>query len=67
MRSQPTCRTCRTESTTFDIFSNVPLSLPEPTQQSLSIIVYRIPNRIKDILQNKTVKDDQGRITLQGF
>ena len=33
----------------------------------MSIIVYRIPNRIKDILQNKTVKDDQGRITLQGF
>ena len=32
MRSSLTCRHCRTESTTFDIFSNIPLSLPEPSQ-----------------------------------
>ena len=43
------------------------LSLPEPTQQTVSIIVYRVNNRIKDILHNKVVKDDQGRVTLQGF
>ena len=31
MRSTLTCQVCRTESSTFDIFSNVPLSLPEPS------------------------------------
>ena len=50
MRSTVSCRSCKTESTTFDIFSNIPLSLPEPTQQTISIIVYRVPNRLKDIL-----------------
>ena len=29
--------------------------------------MYRMPNRVKDILQNKTVKDENGNITLQGF
>ena len=33
----------------------------------VSIIVYRVNNRIKDILHDKVVKDDQGRVTLQGF
>ena len=66
-RSSLQCRTCKTESTTFDIFSNVPLSLPEPTQQTLSIIVHRIPNRLKDILNNKIVKDDDGNVSLAGF
>ena len=31
MRSTISCRQCNTASTTFDIFSNVPLSLPEPS------------------------------------
>ena len=66
-RSSLQCRTCKTESTTFDIFSNVPLSLPEPSQQTLSVIVYRIPNRIKDILNGKVVKDEDGNVSLAGF
>ena len=32
MRSQISCMQCRASSTTYDIFSNVALSLPEPTQ-----------------------------------
>ena len=67
MKSTISCRSCRTDSTTFDIFSNTPLSLPEPTQQTVSIIVYRVPNRTKDILHQKIVKDDAGNVTLQGF
>ena len=67
MRSSIKCVKCSTESTTFDIFSNVPVSLPEPTKTTVSVIVYRVPNRIKDILHNKIVKNDQGMITLQGF
>lgn len=67
MRSSLTCRTCKTESTTFDIFSNIPVSLPEPSQTTVSIIVYRVTNRVKDILHNKIMKDENGMITLQGF
>ena len=62
MRSSLTCRNCRTESTTYDIFSNIPLSLPEPSQQTISILVYRVPNRVKDILNNKTTRDENGRV-----
>jgi ubiquitin C-terminal hydrolase len=65
MRSSLTCKTCKLESTTFDTFSHLPISLPEPTQQTLSIIIYRIPNRIKDILNNRTVRDEAGNLTLQ--
>ena len=58
MRSSLTCKKCKLESTTFDIFSHLPISLPEPTQQTLSIIVYRIPNKIKDILNNRIQRDE---------
>ena len=64
MRSTIHCKACKTESSTFDIFSNVPISLPEPSQQSVSIIVYRVPNRVKDILQNKVTTDENGNVTL---
>jgi len=53
MRSKLTCRVCSTESTTFDIFSNIPMSLPEPTSVTLEIIVHRLPNKTKDILNGK--------------
>ena len=67
MRSSLTCKQCRTESTTYDIFSNIPLSLPEPSQQTVSVLIYRIPNRIKDILNNKTIKDENGKLQLMGY
>jgi len=62
MRSSIKCKECRTESTTFDVFSNVPLSLPEQSQQTLSIIVYRVSNRIKDILNGRFQKDIDGNL-----
>jgi hypothetical protein len=40
------------------------LSLPEPTQQTLSIVIYRIQNKIKDILNNRTLRDEAGNVTL---
>jgi ubiquitin C-terminal hydrolase len=67
MRSLLTCKNCKLESTTFDVFSHMPVSLPEPTQSTLSIIVYRIPNKIKDVLNNRTLRDEAGNITLQGM
>lgn len=45
----------------------MPISLPEPTQKTLSIIIYRLPNKIKDILNNRIVRDEAGNITLQGL
>lgn len=64
MRSSLSCKSCKLESTTFDIFSQMALSLPEPTQQTLSIVIYRIQNKIKDILNNRTLRDEAGNVTL---
>ena len=66
-RSRIQCLTCRTSSNTFDTFSSLPLDLPEPSQRTISIIVYRVPNRVKDILSNKIVRDEQGKVSLAGF
>lgn len=60
MRSSITCRSCLTESITFDIFSNTPVPLPEPSQQTISIIVHRIPNKTKDIIFGKIKKLHDG-------
>ena len=67
MRSSLTCQQCRNESSTFDIFSNVPLSLPEPTQMTISIIIYRVPNKVKDILNGKITKSADGTYSLPQF
>ena len=52
MKSTLNCKTCNKISTTFDIFTNVPLSLPEPSKVVINVIVSRQPNEIKDILLN---------------
>ena len=67
MRSNLTCKQCRNESSTFEIFSNVPLSLPEPTQMTISIIIYRVPNKVKDILNGKITKTSDGTFSLPQF
>lgn len=50
LKSTLNCKICNKVSTTFDIFTNIPLSLPEPTKVILNVIVYRLPNEIKDII-----------------
>lgn len=67
MRSVLNCLECKTESTTFELFSNTPLSLPEPTQQTICIILYRLPNRVKDILNNKVTQQKDGTFALPSF
>ena len=67
MRSSLTCKTCRQESSTFDNFSTVPVSLPEPTQISISIIVYRVPNKAKDIINGKCRPDQEGAYPAPGM
>jgi hypothetical protein len=67
MRSLLNCLECKTVSTTFELFSNTPLSLPEPTQQTICIILYRLPNRVKDILNNKVTQQKDGTFALPSF
>ena len=50
MKSTLECMTCNNKSTTFDIFTNIAVSLPEPTKLSLIIIVHRLPLGIKNLL-----------------
>ena len=50
MKSTLECMSCHKKSTTFDVFTNVPLSLPEPSHLSLNIIVHRLPKSLKILL-----------------
>ncbi len=50
-KSAVSCKKCNKVSTTFDMFTNIPLSLPEPSKIVLNVIVYRLPNEIKDIMK----------------
>jgi len=50
-KSTVSCKTCNKISTTFDIFTSIPLSLPEPSKIVLNVIVYRLPNELKDIMK----------------
>jgi hypothetical protein len=59
MKSTIECLTCNKESTTFEVFTNIPVSLPEPSQLLLNIIVHRLPNKVKCMLQTKKKKEDQ--------
>jgi hypothetical protein len=49
---------CNKKSTTFDVFTNIPLSLPEPSHLMLNIIVHRLPKNVKVLL------DQQNNISL---
>ena len=33
------------------MFTNIPLSLPEPSKIILNVIIYRLPNEIKDLIK----------------
>jgi len=47
MKSTLQCLTCKKESTTFDVFTNIPVSLPESLQLHLYVVIYRLPRKIK--------------------
>jgi ubiquitin C-terminal hydrolase len=53
LKSTLNCKHCNKVSTTFDIFTNIPLSLPEPQKILINVTVYRIPNEIKDIINGQ--------------
>jgi ubiquitin C-terminal hydrolase len=50
MKSTLECLSCNKESTTFDVFTNIPVSLPEPSQLLVNVIIYRLPSKVKLLL-----------------
>ena len=50
LKSTLNCLKCNKISTTFDIFTNIPLSLPEPSKILINVVIYRLPNEIKDMI-----------------
>ena len=57
MKSSLKCLNCSKDSTTFDLFTNIPVSLPEPSQLLLNVIVHRLPMKIKNLLETKAGED----------
>ena len=51
LKSTLECQTCQKQSTTFDIFTSVPLSLPEPATVLLNIVVHRLPTNLKNVIK----------------
>jgi ubiquitin carboxyl-terminal hydrolase 4/11 len=60
MKSTLSCPECARESTTYEGFSSVPLSLPEPSELLLNVIVHRLPMRVKSLLQPARKTDGSG-------
>ena len=56
MKSSLVCLKCKKESTIFDVFTNIPLSLPEPSALLLNIVVHRLPSKIKYIIDARPKK-----------
>jgi ubiquitin C-terminal hydrolase len=52
-RSSINCITCNRESITFETFSSISLPLPEPAHTVISIIVHRLPNKVREQLGKK--------------
>ena len=50
MKSTLSCLTCNKQSTTYDVFTNIPVSLPEPSKLFLNIIIHRLPLGVKLLL-----------------
>ena len=44
------CMSCKNKSITFEIMSTLPLSLPEPSEMGLNIIVHPLPKKVKALL-----------------
>jgi ubiquitin C-terminal hydrolase len=53
LKSTLNCQACSKESITFDTFTSIPLSLPEPSKLLINVVIYRLPRRLKDLLSGK--------------
>ena len=45
------CQACKNKSITFEVMGGLPLSLPEPTELGLNIIVHALPKKVKVLLE----------------
>ena len=55
LKSTLNCQTCDKMSVTFDNFTSIPLSLPEPSKILINIIIYRLPSELKELLNGGTM------------
>lgn len=62
MKSTLLCLNCKKESTTFDVFTNIPVSLPESLQLHLYVIIYRLPRKIKALLEDPNTERGENLI-----
>ena len=50
IKSTLQCLNCQKESTTFSVFNNIMVNMPEPTLLMLNIVVHRLPSSLKGII-----------------
>ena len=63
LKSSLKCQTCAKLSITFDNFTSIPLSLPEPSKILINIIVYRLPDSLRELIAGRLNRDaDLNRI-----
>jgi len=58
MKSTLECLSCQKKSTTYEVFTNIPLSLPEPSKLLLNIVVHRLPSKVKYIIAPQDTQTD---------
>ena len=56
LKSTLECLTCKKESTNYEVFTSIPVSLAEPSQLVLNVIVHRLPNKIKNVVQDPRLR-----------
>jgi ubiquitin carboxyl-terminal hydrolase 4/11/15 len=57
LKSSLKCHTCGKLSITFDNFTSIPLSLPEPSKILINIIVYRLPDSLRELMAGRLNRD----------
>jgi ubiquitin carboxyl-terminal hydrolase 8 len=56
LKSTLECLTCKKESTNYEVFTSIPVSLAEPSQLLLNVIVHRLPSKIKNVVMDPRLR-----------
>ena len=62
MRSALECQVCNKVSITYDEFSSLPLSLPEPAFSIIELTLLRLPQQLKEVLLGKLAQTNEQSI-----
>ncbi len=65
LKSTLNCQTCVKQSITFDNFTSIPLSLPEPSKLLINVIVYRLPRSLKELLSGIPLNKQRQSLSLE--